>query len=167
MKKKMQYSHKTGIPVERPGEQLIELPLALCDNEGVPLKGQKSYTTHFLEARYKNAKPKVFLINMPWKPNCAMLEGMFLINTTPLGSHKTMLDYTKFLYNRFIKTQFRNGCNEVHVIFDNPGRLQNTPKYFEQQRRDTVANIQINHCCDEIYVTPQKSQKMEGRPTEL
>ena len=38
----MQFSQRTGKPVEKSGEQLIELPLALCDNEGNPLKGQKA-----------------------------------------------------------------------------------------------------------------------------
>ena len=132
MKRKMQFSRRTGIPIEKPGEQLIELPLAISDSEGNPLKGQKSYATHYFESRYKDAKPSVFLGHMPWRPECCMLEGIFLINTTPLGSQKTMLDYAKFLFTRFIEVQFKRGCKEVHVIFDNPGKIQNTPKYFEQ-----------------------------------
>ena len=153
MKKKMQFSRRTGRPVERPGEQLIELPLALCDSAGNPIKGQKSYTTHYLESRYKETIPQVFLTSIPWRPECCVLEGMFIINTTPLGSHKTMSDYAKFLFTRFILTQFKRGCHEVHVIFDNPGRLQNTPKYFEHKRRDQSSIIQTNHCCDTISST--------------
>ena len=153
MKKKMQFSRRTGRPVERPGEQLIELPLALCDSTGNPLKGQKSYTTHYLQCRYKETIPHVFLTNMPWKPECCVLEGMFLINTTPLGSHKIMSEYAKFLFTRFVLTQFRRGCQEVHLIFDNPGRLQNTPKYFEHKRRDKSATITTDHCCDAITST--------------
>ena len=38
----------------------------------------------------------------------------------------------------------------MHVIFDNPGRLQNTPKYFEQKRRDSGATISTNHVCLEM-----------------
>ena len=153
MKKKMQFSRRTGRPVERPGEQLIELPLALCDSAGNPIKGQKSYTTHYLESRYKETIPQVFLTSIPWRPECCVLEGIFIINTTPLGSHKTMSDYAKFLFTRFILTQFKRGCHEVHVIFDNPGRLQNTPKYFEHKRRDQSSIIQTNHCCDTISST--------------
>ena len=67
-----------------------------------------------------------------------MLEGMFLINTTPLGSQKTMSDYAKFLMTRFLLSQFKRGSFEVHFIFDNPRRLKSTPKYFEHLRRDTV-----------------------------
>ena len=42
MNKKMQFSQRTGRSVEKRGEQLIELPLAITDNTGKPLKGQKS-----------------------------------------------------------------------------------------------------------------------------
>ena len=162
MKKKMQFSRRTGRPIDQPGEQLIELPLALCDNTGNPIKGQKSYTTHFLECRYKEATNPVFLPSLPWRPECCMVEGMFIINTTPLGSHKLMSDYAKFLITRFVMTQFKRGCHEVHIIFDNPGRLTNTPKYFEHKRRDQSATIQVNHCCDTISSTtklPTKSRE--------
>ena len=98
MKKKMQFSQRKGRPVERPGEQLIELPLALCDSTGNPIKGQKSYTTHYLQCRYKDATPQVFITNITWIPECCVLEGMFLINTTPLGSHKIMSEYATFLF---------------------------------------------------------------------
>lgn len=141
MKKKQQFSKRTGTSIEKPGEQLIELPLALCDSTGNPIKGQKSYTTCFLECRYKETTPSVFLTSLPWRPECCVLEGMFLINTTPLVSHKVMPDYANFLFTRFIMTQFKRDCCEVHVIFDNPGRLQCTPKYFEYKRRDKSATV--------------------------
>ena len=153
MKKKLQFSQRTGIPINRPGEQLIELPLALCDNTGNPIKGQKAYTTHFLECRYKEASNPVFIASLPWRPDACILEGMFMINTTPLGSHRIMSEYAKFLFTRFVMSQFRRGCTEVHVLFDNPGRLPNTPKYFEHKRRDQTATVQANHFCDNITST--------------
>ncbi len=153
MKKKMQFSRRTGRPIDNPGEQLIQFPLAISDNSGNPLKGQKSYTTRSLESRYKDANPQVFVPMLPWRPQCSVLEGMFLINTTPLGSHKTLSDYAKFLMTRHILTQFKKGSEEVHVVFDNPGRLQNTPKYFEQARRDTTAKVVEDHCCDDMLPT--------------
>ena len=113
--KNLQFSRRTGEPVNRPGEQLIELPLAIADNDGKPLKGQKSYTMRFLETRYKKAN--VFSAHLTLMPECTILEGMFLINTTPLGSHKTMSEYAMFLIRRFIETQFTRGSLEVHVSF--------------------------------------------------
>ena len=55
MKRKIQFSHRIGTPIDRPGEQLIELPLAISENVDNPMKGQKSYTTKSLESRYKSA----------------------------------------------------------------------------------------------------------------
>ena len=54
IRKKLHWSKQTGRAVERPGEQFIELPLALSDHEGNPIKGQKSYTTRAYNTRYKN-----------------------------------------------------------------------------------------------------------------
>ena len=77
-----------------------------------------------------------------------------MINTTPLGSHKVMAEYAKFLFTRFV---IKKGCDEVHIIFDNPGRLQNTPKYFEHKRRDKLAIVKTNHCCDTIPKNGEKT----------
>ena len=52
---------------------------------------------------------------------------------------------------RFILPQFTKGSKEVHVIFDNPGRLQLTPKYFERLRRDAIAPVATGHTCDEFH----------------
>ena len=101
--------------------------------------------------------PQVFLTDLPWRPQCSVLEGMFLINTTPLGSHTTLMDYANFLIKRFIVTQFSNGSSEVHVVFDNPGR--NIPKYFEQSRSDQVAKIAEDHHFDDLVSTT----KIPGR----
>ena len=116
-------------------------------------KAKKVISTYFLQSRYKEAIPSVFLSSLPWQPKCCMLEGMFLINTTPLGSHVVMSDYAKFLFMRFVMPQFRRGCNEVHVIFDNPGRLNNTPKYFEHKCRYQSVMIHNDHYCDSISST--------------
>ena len=69
---------------------------------------------------------------------------MFMINTTPLGSHKVVAEYAKFFV--YVIVHFKNGCDEVHIVFDSPGRLQNTPEYFEHKRRDKLAIVKTNHC---------------------
>ena len=48
---------------------------------------------------------------------------------------------------RYVLTQFWKGCLEVHVIFDNPGQLQNTPKFFKHMRRDVAATLKGDHSC--------------------
>ena len=152
IKKKMLFSKKVGKPIDKPGEQLLEYPLSICDNEGVPLKGQKSYYTKSLEGRYKHSPSPLITSYLPvgWTPECSIIEGMFLINTTSLQSHRTMAEYAQSLLRRFIVSQFSKGGNEVHVIFDNPGRLWNTPKYFEQKRQDSIAKVSPDHTCSDL-----------------
>ena len=151
--KKLKWCKQTKKPVETLAEQYIPLPLAIASSDGSPLKGQKSYSTKAIETRYKESSPPVILNGLPqgWKPECSILEGMFIINTTPLGTHRTLTDYAQFLIRRFILPQFSKGSKEVHVIFDNPGRLQHTPKYFERLRRDAIAPVATGHTCDEFH----------------
>lgn len=112
----------------------------------------KSNTTKSLKVRYKDTTPQVFLNTMPdmWVAECVIVEGMFMINTTPLGSHRTFADYANFLCKRFLIPQFAKWAKEVHLLFDNPGRLADTPKHFERQRRDSIARLIVGHFCDEV-----------------
>ena len=43
--KKLKWSKKTQKPVDVIAEQYIPLPLAIADNDGMPIKGNKSFTT--------------------------------------------------------------------------------------------------------------------------
>ena len=83
-----------------------------------------------------------------WVPSCVIVEGMFMLNTTPLGSHRTFTEYANFLSTRFVLPHYAKGAKEVHIIFDNPGRLPQTPKYFERNRRDSQARVIVGH----VYV---------------
>ena len=51
-----------------------------------------------------------------------------MVNKTPLGNHKTFADYANFLGKRFLTPHFSAGSKEVHLIFDNPKGLAQTPK---------------------------------------
>ena len=128
----------------------IELPLAIATNDGKPLKGQKKYTTKAIQNRYHKVSPPIISNSLPtgWIPDGCILEGMFLINTSPLGSHKTFNDYGHFLIQCYIVPQYSRGCNQVHILFDQPGRLLFTPKYFEQKQRDKQAKVSSGHTCD-------------------
>ena len=128
------------------GEQYVELPRALCDIDGKSTTGQKSLATGFYQTRYKETP---FIFNAfpdNWIPNSVIIDGMFLINTRPLGCHKTMADYGAFLLKRFVSPYLRKGTKEVHILFDDPGRQQDNPKKFEQARRDCDAQAS-DHLC--------------------
>ena len=126
-------------------EQYIELPRALCDVESAPIRGQKSTVTKFYEKRYQNTNLITHCFGSLWTAEVVIMEGMFIINTKPLNCHKTMEEYGHFLIRRFIRLHFHRGSSEVHMLFDNPGQIEDNPKRFEQARRD--ASLPADHLC--------------------
>ena len=151
----MQRSNITGRePVEKLGEQIIELPMALCDIQGVQHKGDKANSMRALQLRYKDVPETVFSSELQSNPKCILIEGMFLIiNINYLGCHTYLEEYTKILLTQFILTQFSCGSTEVHVIFDNPERVRNTPKSLEQSRHDCTSTISPDHTCEPLLST--------------
>ncbi|CAC5419986.1 unnamed protein product [Mytilus coruscus] len=68
-----------------------------------------------------------------------IIDGMFIINTSPLASHQTFGDYGEFLFNRWIIKYYNQyTANEVHLLFDDPNRNGVSPKDIERTRRNTV-----------------------------
>ena len=133
MRRQMAWAAETNTAAPHTG-QYLEMPRAICCSNGLPHNGQKSYATHFLGKRYKNCV--VHTLPSGWIADSIILEGMFIINTSPLVSHRTRRDYSNFLINRFVLYYFCKGINEVHIVFDSPGHGMHTPKEFEQNRRD-------------------------------
>ena len=143
VRRKIAWQIRTGEVQDCKGEQYLELPRAICDPHGNPHKGQKSYTTKWLERRYKDITISKLVAG--WVANAVVLEGMFLINTTPLGTHTSMLDYATFLLRRFVMPHLASGTQEVHIVFDNPGRQPHSPKAFERKRRDATNALPSDH----------------------
>ena len=137
MRKKIAHANKSGSNPDVVGQQYIEYPRALCTIDGLPVKGQKSIATKFYQARYKDADVITHTFPNDWIADSVILEGMFLINTKPLHCHKIMEDYGNFMMRRFIVPYLKKGSQEVHLLFDDPGRQAENPKQFEQSRRDT------------------------------
>ena len=94
-RKKLKWSRITERAIDKLGEQLIALPLAISDHEGIPLKGQKSYMTKFYKGRYQTSQ--VFTDKYPvgWSPQCIIYDGMFLI-VHHLAAIKTWLTTQTF-----------------------------------------------------------------------
>ena len=141
-----------GEPVEKLGEQISELPMALCYH-GFQRRGDKANSTRALRLRYKDAPCTVFTSELQCNPQCTIIEGMFHINTKPLGCHSYLEEYTNFLLTRCILTQFYRGSTEVHVIFDNPERVRNTPKSLEQSRHDSTSSVSPDNTCKPLLPT--------------
>ena len=135
---------------------ISQVPRALVDGKGFPQKASKASTTGFYEKRY--AKLPVILNSFPplWVPHSVILEGMFMIQTTPLPTVSNMNDYVILLINQFVKPHIKAGVQEVHVqevhvVFDTPGSMKETPKELEQKRRDeSVQTTKVDHICGHI-----------------
>ena len=73
------------------GEQYLELPCAICTPSGAPHKGQKSFTTKFLEKRYSNVVVSMFpkcilcvLHDSPCRSTaCTLVLVPLLLHTNP------------------------------------------------------------------------------------
>ncbi len=120
-------------------EQYSLYPRALCDENGLPLKGSKSLWKDKLRKRY--SKPQVVFETLPngWIPQAVIIDGMFLINCKPLRSTATLKEYAKYIFNSFLLPHYQADVQEIHLLFDEatPSTTQIfNPKLFEQARRD-------------------------------
>lgn len=109
------------------------VPRALSDASGLPYKGTKSTSTTYLQRRYTH--PSI-IIPLGWIPDAVILEGMFLIQMSPISTMSCMQDYVKLLLSQLARPHLVAGVTEVHVVFDAPGAQQETPKEIQQCRRD-------------------------------
>ena len=121
-----------------PTEQYSRFPRALADEFGNPHKAPKKSWTDKIASRYKSAKNPVMLstLDPAWNPETVIIDAMFLLNTSPLRSTKTIAEYCSLLFNRYAFIHYKTGTKCVHFIFDMPNDNQFNPKLFEQSRRD-------------------------------
>ena len=138
---------------------ISSLPSALIGKDGLPYKASKSTTTDFLRKRYSTIPIITQSLPYQWIPNTVILEGMFLIQTSPIPTMTFMQEYTHLLLNQYIRPHFRAGVQEVHVIFDSPGSMRETPKELEQRRRDSSAQHCENHECVHLSSTTEIPSK--------
>ena len=137
---------------------ISSLPRALISKDGLPYKSTKANTMEFLRKRYSC----IVTENLPsqWAPHTAVLEGMFIIQSSPLPSMGCMREYSKWLLDQHVRPHLRAGAKEVHVVFDSPGSMRESPKELEQRRRDS--NADDTHKCTEISSTSAVPNKWRG-----
>ena len=163
LRRKLGWCSRTGQLFYK--EQYSIYPWALSNECGIPHKSPKSHWTDKLKSRYASTTPIVFsnTITTEYIPQAAIIDAMFLMNTRPLRSTKTVSNYTKLLFTRFIKEHFNCSVLEVHVIFDKPKRREFNPKLFEHARRDNNKSIVLhyiftNHLNRERYALARTSR---------
>ena len=131
---------------------ISSLPRALIGKDGLPYKSNKSNTTEYLRKRYSSLPIITDTPPPHWTPNTAILEGMFLIQSSPLPSMSCMKDYALWLLHQYIRPHFRADVEEVHLVFDTPGSMMQTPKELEKRRRDKgdTGKLADTHECTQI-----------------
>ena len=90
--------------------------------------------------------------------------GMFLIQSSPLPSMSCMKEYAQWLLHQYIRPHFKAGVEEVHVVFDTPGSMPETPKELEKRRRDKeVTRKLLMHMSVMRYIVLEESL-LNGEP---
>jgi hypothetical protein len=138
LRKKIAFSKLTNQPISDL-EQFIQLPRALCDAEGIPEKGQKSWASSVFKKQY----PNIFYPQLPVTPpdvhTAYIIDGMFIINSSPLSVHTSFAAYAEFLFQKWIiRPHNLYKASEVHLVFDHPNRQGLSPKDIERTRRGKV-----------------------------
>ena len=154
MKKQLAWLTKEGITenIDSLLGPVSVTPRALVDKDGLPYKSSKSSTTEYLKKRYSNEKIVSSSLPSGWTPQTVIMEGMFFIQVTPLPSMTCMSEYVSFLIKRFLSVHIKAGVPYIHVVFDNPGSMPETPKELEQQRRDKGAQKDLSgHECIDVH----------------
>ena len=112
---RLTWANQTGQQYKPETEQYFVYPRALCDEDGIPYKPPQNHWASRLRARYNTVCPPVFSSQIMYTPEVVILDAMFLINTKPT---KTVSEYAKLLYSRFVLEHFNCGVSEVHIVFD-------------------------------------------------
>ena len=115
-------------------DQYLELPRAIADANGMPHKSEKRNARQFLHERYEIMSPH-FPTN--WFPDVVILEGMFMIQSTPFPGC-TMKQYSAFLLDQYVQYYIQKNVAEIHIVFDHANRHQHHPKQIERACRNAT-----------------------------
>ena len=97
------------------------LPRVLIGEDLFPYKSNKSSATEYLRKRYSQLPLVIEYPPHHWTPHTAILEGMFMIQTSPVPTTSCMREYAQLLLAQYIRPHFRAGVQEVHVVLTAPG----------------------------------------------
>ncbi|CAG2187243.1 unnamed protein product [Mytilus edulis] len=135
LRKQLAYSKTLEKPVEEL-HQLNKLPRAICTADELPIKGEKSGVVNLFKSLYSSSYTDSLSFTNS-NTTGIILEGMFIINSRPLGYHVSFLQYASFLFDRWVLNFYaRYNASEIHVLFDDPERNCPSPKDVERASRD-------------------------------
>lgn len=106
-------------------------------HKGKGTDGQQWTTLQSKQAQHNRVPSQTVLFthSLPpqWAPDAAIVVGMLMIQTSPLPAMGTMQEYAQFLLNEYVRPHLRVRVKEIHVVFDNPGSMKETPKEIEHE----------------------------------
>ncbi len=97
-----------------------------------------------------------------FKPGAFIIDGMFIIYTSPAPGHHTFGQYALYLYNRWVTHIFgdetKRDVSEVHICFDRQKDDIPSPKVIERQRRDAEkpSNSKVYDLIENTTLLPYK-----------
>ncbi|CAC5425828.1 unnamed protein product [Mytilus coruscus] len=96
-------------------QQFISLPRAIVDHDDLPYKGDKSKTLGIYHSRY----PEAFENKLHFKPDCVIIDSMFILNSKPLkSSNRLFAHFLLSLFNCWIIPYIQLNTKEIHIVFD-------------------------------------------------
>ncbi|CAC5377139.1 unnamed protein product [Mytilus coruscus] len=127
LRKQIAWSQEQNTPISDL-QQFISLPRAIVDHDGLPYKGDKSKTLGIYHSRY----PEAFENKLHFKPDCVIIDGMFILNSKPLkSSNRLFAHFLVSLFNRWIIPYIQLNTKEIHIVFDDQSP-QLSPKDIER-----------------------------------
>ncbi|CAG2214727.1 unnamed protein product [Mytilus edulis] len=153
LRKQIAWSKEQNTPISDL-QQFISLPRAIVDHDGLPYKGDKSKTLGIYHSRY----PEAFENKLHFKPDCVIIDGMFILNSKPLkSSNRLFAHFLVSLFNRWIIPYIQLNTKEIHIVFDDQSP-QLSPKDIERKRRDEKAETSAKILISETTKIPSDWQ---------
>ena len=113
------------------------LPRAIATIDGLPYKRDKSKVLNIYKTRYSEA----FNTDIDFKLfDSLIIDAMFFIQFIPWRSFSIFHEYIKYLYIRNVLPYFEVGIQTVHIVFDEQGVNDISPRAVERSRRDLNHN---------------------------
>ena len=161
-KRQLVMLNKGNILPETCRPPFIAFPRAIADENGLPHKANKSLPTTFLEARYRRLNVIIHELPSHWVPDSVLLEGMFMIQSSPCPGIITYKQYANMLFQQYIFSHIKMGVKEIHVIFDDPADNNQSPKQIEREKRDNMVNVSVDHHCINITASVKVPANWRG-----
>ena len=102
LRRRLAWCNQTGQKYDSSEEQYSLLPRALAEADGSLHQGTISKWTEKLQSRYNLPDTTPFSPSVPWIPDVAIIDAMFILDINPLRQHKTLGDYSQFLFRQFV-----------------------------------------------------------------